>query len=109
MQSFVVRRWHGRVRTADAERYLAIMRDVSIPDYRKTPGNLGAFCAHRAEGEVTHIETVSFWRSREDIVAFAGEDITLAYYYDIDDQFLLEKERHVTHFDAFGELPSGRS
>ena len=104
IRSFVVRRWHGRVRTADAERYLEITAKTAIPGYRNTPGNLGAVVAHRVDGDVTHVETVSFWRSRADIVAFAGDDISVARYYDFDDDFLLEKEPHVVHFDAVGEL-----
>jgi hypothetical protein len=46
----IARRWHGRVPATKAEEYLGLMRDVALPDYRSTAGNLGAWCLHRREG-----------------------------------------------------------
>ena len=102
----IARRWHGRVPQAKAEAYLALMRDVALPDYRSTPGNRGAWCLSRGEGEVVHVEMLTFWDGMEAIARFAGEDVERAKYYDFDDHFLIEKEPSVLHFDAFGE-PGG--
>ncbi len=101
--TFIVRRWHGRVRHGDVEEYLRLMNEVAIPDYRKTPGNLGAFCLHRLENDIAHIEMLSLWRNIHDIAVFAGDDVGLARYYPFDDRFLLEKEPFVEHFVASGE------
>jgi hypothetical protein len=38
----IVRNWHGRVPADLADRYLAMTREVALPDYKATPGNLGA-------------------------------------------------------------------
>lgn len=98
----IARRWHGRVPAEKAEPYLVLMRDVAIPDYRSTEGNCGAWCLQRSEGDVVHVEMLTFWRDEAAIRRFAGDDITIAKYYDFDDEFLIEKEKHVVHFDVTG-------
>jgi len=94
----IARRWHGRVAAEKADAYLALMREVAIPDYQAVAGNRGAWCLHRRDGDVVHVETLTFWDDEESIRGFAGEDIAVARYYDFDDDFLIEKEPHVLHF-----------
>jgi hypothetical protein len=57
----IARRWHGRVPTAKAEEYLRLMEDVGLPDYRGTEGNRGAWCLHRGDGDVVHVEMFTLW------------------------------------------------
>jgi hypothetical protein len=33
----IVRNWHGRTPSALADRYLALMREVALPDYNRRP------------------------------------------------------------------------
>jgi heme-degrading monooxygenase HmoA len=54
----------------------------------------------RTDKDVTHFLLTSFWDSVESIRRFAGEDYTQARYYDEDDDFLLEREPLVTHYDV---------
>lgn len=98
----IARRWHGRVPAAKAEDYARLMREVAIRDYQATPGNRGAWCLTRADGDIVHFEMLTFWDNAAAIAAFAGEDIERARYYDFDDDFLLEKEPHVLHFAVAG-------
>ena len=37
----------------------------------------------------------------EAIKRFAGEDYRVSYYFDFDDDFLIEKEPHVRHWDMY--------
>ena len=96
----IARRWHGRVPAVKAEEYLRLMEQVGLPDYRSTGGNRGAWCMHRREGDVVHVEMFTFWDDFEAIGCFAGDDLTKAKYYDFDSSFLLELETEVTHFDV---------
>jgi hypothetical protein len=111
----IARRWHGRVPAAKAGEYLRLMREVALPDYRSTEGNRGAWCLHRRDGDVVHVEMFTLWVDEAAIRRFAGEDdgaapppgrreggciIAAAKYYDFDDDFLLEKEPYVTHFEV---------
>ena len=104
----IVRNWRGRVPAAKAAAYLDLMREVAIPDYRKTPGNLGAWALSRPEGEIVHVEMLTFWTGLDAIRAFAGADVDKAKYYDFDADYLLEMEPSVRHYEAFGDSPAGR-
>ena len=42
---------------------------------------------------------VTFWESEEAIRSFAGDDISVAKYYDFDKDFLLELEPCSTHYE----------
>jgi heme-degrading monooxygenase HmoA len=96
----IARRWHGRVPADKAEEYLKLTKEVGLADYRRTSGNLGAWCLHRREGDVVHVETFSFWENEAAIRRFAGEDMLKAKYYDFDPDFLLEMEPEVLHFEV---------
>jgi hypothetical protein len=99
----IVRNWHGRVPSALTDRYLTLMREVALPDYKSTPGNLGAWCLTRREGEITHFEMLTFWTDLDAIRRFAGEDYEKAKYYDFDAEFLIEQEPQVRHYEAVSE------
>ncbi|GAA3658346.1 hypothetical protein [Microbacterium marinilacus] len=46
------------------------------------------------------MRTFSFWTSRDDITAFAGDDIGIAVFYPEDDRYLIDRETTVDHFDV---------
>ena len=98
----IARRWHGRVPAAKAEEYLKLTKDVGLADYRSTSGNLAAWCLHRREDNVVHVETFTLWESENAIRRFAGDELTKAKYYDFDPDFLLEMEPQVMHFEVIG-------
>lgn len=96
----IARRWHGRVPEAQAKDYLNLSERVGLADYRSTPGNVGAWCLHRRDGDVVHVEMFTLWEDLEAIRRFAGEELTRAKYYDFDQGFLLEMEPEVVHFEV---------
>jgi hypothetical protein len=96
----IARRWHGRVPAVKGAEYLRLMEQVGLPDYRSTEGNRGAWCLHRREGDVLHVEMFTFWDDEAAIRRFAGDDLLKAKYYDFDPGFLLELEPEVIHFDV---------
>ena len=97
----MVRIWHGRTKTADAEAYRQFVIDTGIKEYTSVEGNLGAQIWQQKEGDITHIWTVSWWKNIESIKAFAGDEIEKAKYYDEDRKYLLEFEPTVVHYEAF--------
>lgn len=101
----IARRWHGRVRIERSAEYLELMRRVALPDYAGTPGNRGAWCLHRVEGDIVHVEMLTFWADEAAIARFAGSDISVAKYYDFDAEFLLEMEACVLHFQMVAPTP----
>ena len=96
----IARAWHGRVRRADRDRYLDFLHRIGLKDYERTPGNRGIQVLRRDEGEVTHYLLLTLWDSWDAIRAFAGDDVARARYYPEDQDFLLEFEPTVTHWEV---------
>ncbi|MGA8440881.1 MAG: antibiotic biosynthesis monooxygenase [Candidatus Sulfotelmatobacter sp.] len=97
----IARMWHGKTRVRDADAYLDYLFKSGIPAYRETMGNRGAWVLRRMEGDAAHFITLSFWESRDAIVAFAGADIEVAKYYPEDEKYLMELEPTVIHYELF--------
>lgn len=97
----IARMWHGVVPVAKSDEYLGLMRTIAIPDYKKTPGNRGAFALREIRGDEAHFVMLTFWESREAIQTFAGKDVEAAKYYDFDRDFLLEMEPFVKHYELY--------
>ena len=96
----IARIWRGRVRASDLTAYREYIARTGLRDYRETPGNRGAYVLTRADGEVGHVLTLSFWDSYDSIARFAGEDYRRARYYPEDAQFVLEFPEHVEHYEV---------
>jgi heme-degrading monooxygenase HmoA len=96
----IARTWHGRVPTSKAVDYHQYLLRTGLADYTATPGNRGVQVLRRTEGEVTHFLLVTFWDSLDAIKRFAGDDYSRARYYPEDDDYLLEKEPFVIHYEV---------
>lgn len=101
----IARTWHGRVPAAKAETYHEYLLRTGVADYSHTPGNRGVYVLRRVEGEVAHFLLITYWESVEAIKRFAGEDYERARYYPEDDEFLLEREPFVTHYEVLLAAP----
>ena len=99
MTEEILRRWAGRIRTRDAVAYRDYISGTGGTDYIRTPGNRGYRMLMRDLGDgTTEVVTESLWTSLDAIKAFAGEDIIVARYYPRDDDFLIDRPAHVTHY-----------
>lgn len=102
----IARIWRGWVKPEDAAAYADYTERHGLVDYRRTPGNRGAWLLQRRDGERTEIIMLSFWDSYDAIKAFAGADITRARFYPEDDRFLVAREWTVTHHEVVaGSVP----
>ncbi|MCI0398111.1 MAG: antibiotic biosynthesis monooxygenase [Chloroflexi bacterium] len=97
----IARIWHGVTPAAKADEYVEFLYRTGIPDYLATKGNQGAYILRRIEGDQAHFLTLTFWESAEAVRRFSGPDMEKAYYYPEDDEFLLEKEPTVMHYEVF--------
>ena len=85
-----------------------------MKDFAATPGNRGVYMIRRTVGDRCEFQIISLWDSMDAIKGFAGDDADRARYYPEDEQFLLDMEPLVRHFEvaeALGDpsLASGRS
>jgi heme-degrading monooxygenase HmoA len=90
--------WRGATTRANAAAYARYVAETGLVGYRATPGNRGAHVLQRDVGELTEIVTLSFWDSLDAIKSFAGENVETAVFYARDDDYLVERDLHVTHF-----------
>jgi len=103
----IARIWRGAVRAQDADAYAAYVQRTGIEGYQRTPGNRGAWLLWRVEGERAEFVTLSFWESRAAIEGFAGPDIDRTVFYPDDDQFLIERDLTVRHYEVAGPDEAG--
>lgn len=99
----IVRIWHGRVPTSKAQAYREFVNAQAIPDYQSVEGNISVHILERAEGDLTHFISLTFWKDLDSIKAFAGENVETAKYYPEDKDFLLEFEPTVIHYEVVGQ------
>ena len=100
----IARIWHGVVPISKAEQYLDLMHRIALPEYLSTRGNRGAWCLYRTEADVTHFEMLTFWDDVDSIKRFAGDDYSMAKYYDFDSDYLIEMEPGVRHYDVHSQI-----
>ena len=100
--AMIARMWHGRVPANKTQEYRKFLNERALPDYQSVPGNISVHILERREGEVTHFITMTFWKDREAIKGFAGDDGEAAKYYPEDKAFLLEFEPTVVHYEVVG-------
>jgi heme-degrading monooxygenase HmoA len=96
----LARLWHGITLASKADDYVAYLNKTGIGDYQATEGNLGVQLLRRIEGDQAHFLIVTFWESVEAIKKFAGEEYEKARYYPEDQNFLLEFEEKVVHYEV---------
>lgn len=99
----IARMWHGVTPAEKADEYVKYLNETGVPDYQATEGNRGVFVLRRIEGDRAHFITLSLWESLDAIRGFAGDDVERARYYPEDEDFLLEFEPTVTHYEVVAE------
>ena len=93
----ILRKWTGRIKTAERQRYVDYVLETGAGGFDATPGNLGYQILLRDLGDGSTVTTLSWWSSMDAIRAFAGPEPEIARYYPEDDHFLLQRPRHVEH------------
>ena len=99
----IARIWRGTVRTGDADEYARYIRDTGFAEYGRTEGNRGAWMLRRDDRGETEFLTLSVWGSRDDIKAFAGEDIEAAVLYPEDEKYLIGGSS-IAHYEVVEQV-----
>jgi heme-degrading monooxygenase HmoA len=103
----IARIWRGITLKEKADDYLAYLHETGLKDYASTAGNRGVTILRRDQGEHCEIMLISLWDSMDAVRAFAGENPDRSVYYPEDDQYLLQMEPLVRHYDVAEHIPSG--
>jgi len=99
----IMRLWHGKVALKKADEYEKFMISKAAPDYSSADGLQKLYFQRKNEVTIAHFLLVTIWDSLEAVKNFAGDNPEIAKYYPEDDDFLLEKEKHVSLYQVFYE------
>ena len=99
----IMRLWHGKVAIEKADEYEKFMIERAAPDYGTVEGLIKLYFQRKNEEKKAHFLLVTLWDSIESVKKFAGDNPEIAKYYPEDDDFLLEKEEHVSMYEVFYE------
>ena len=103
----IARIWRGFAREQDKDTYFDYLRKTGLKDYAAVPGNRGVWVLRRVANGKAEFTLISLWDSWDAIRTFAGPDYEKAVYYPEDEQFLLEKEPNVTHYEVLASPDAG--
>ena len=81
-------------------RPLILVNTPQITTSRR-PRKCGPAHLRRIEGDTGHVLMVTFWESEVALRAFAGDNVSVAKYYDFDEDFLLELEACSLHCEMY--------
>lgn len=101
----IARIWHGKTDQSDFENYSTFLKEVAIPEYKKTEGFKGLNFLRKIKNGEAHFNLITYWDNLEIIKNFAGQDLEKAKYYPEDSDFLLEFEERVEHYEVFASTP----
>jgi heme-degrading monooxygenase HmoA len=96
----IARIWRGLTAADRADAYVEYFNDTGLKDFSSTPGNRGVYVIRRTIGDRCEFQIISLWDSMDAIQKFAGADAERSRYYPEDEQFLLEMEPLVRHFEV---------
>jgi heme-degrading monooxygenase HmoA len=96
----IARTWHGVTAAARANEYFDYLKKTGVPEYQATKGNQGVYVLRRLVGDQAHFQLLTLCESDDAIKRFSGSEMNKAKYYPEDEQFLLELEPNVTHYEV---------
>jgi len=100
----IARHWHGKTPASKGEEYKNLLLRIAIPDYQGTQGFSGLNFLYRLENNEAHFDLITYWDTYESIIRFAGNDFQKAKYYIEDNDFLIEFEENVKHYEVFATV-----
>ncbi len=96
----IARVWRGATRAEDAAAYADYVERSGMEAARELPGSRATLVLHRIDGDRAEFVTVLLFDSLEDVRAFAGDDLERARFFPEDDDWLVERDLEVRHYEA---------
>jgi antibiotic biosynthesis monooxygenase (ABM) superfamily enzyme len=96
----IARVWRGATIAEDADAYAAYLEATGMRNAREIPGSRGTLVLRRMRGGYAEFETIMLFDKLEDVRAFAGDELEVAVFFDLDDEYLVERDLEVRHYEA---------
>ena len=100
----IARVWRGATLAENGDEYAAYLEETGMRTAREIPGNRGTLVLRRMRGGYTEFETILLFDELEDVRAFAGDELEVAVFFDLDDTYLVERDLEVRHYKADVQL-----
>lgn len=101
IEYMIARIWHGKTSASNFDEYSEFLKNVAIRDYQNTQGFKGLSFLRHIKNDEGHFKLITYWENLEVIKNFAGQNFENAKYYPEDNNFLLEFEQNVQHYEVF--------
>jgi heme-degrading monooxygenase HmoA len=96
----IARIWRGTTRAAQADEYQRYLERTGLAEYAATEGNKGVIALRRINGDRAEFFLLTLWESMDAVRRFAGDDVEQAVFYAEDEEFLIDKDTRVVHYDV---------
>ena len=96
----IARTWRGETEPANADRYVAHLRDRTLPVLMGLPGYKGAYVLRLASGPRVEFTVVTLWESLDAIRGFAGPDAAVAVVPPEARELLASFDDRAAHWDV---------
>ncbi|HEU4662489.1 MAG TPA: antibiotic biosynthesis monooxygenase [Dokdonella sp.] len=96
----IARIWRGITPAERADAYIAHLGETLLKAAAATPGNRGVTVLRRLQGEHSEIVLITLWDSMDAVRAFAGENPERSVYDPEDENYLLDMEPLVRHYEV---------
>lgn len=83
----ISRTWHGIVPIEMRDAFERYEFETGVKDTKAIPGNRGAYLNIVEQGEYAHFFLCTKWDSMESVIAYAGNNPTIAVTYPEDDSY----------------------
>jgi antibiotic biosynthesis monooxygenase (ABM) superfamily enzyme len=96
----IARVWRGATLAENAEAYAAYLEETGMRSARDIPGSRGTLVLRRPRAGYAEFETILLFESMEDVRGFAGDELEAAVFFEKDDEYLVERDLEVRHYDV---------
>jgi heme-degrading monooxygenase HmoA len=103
----IARVFHGVTTKHKKAGFIRQLERTGLKDFANMRGNKGAYVFARDLGGNTDFMIVSFWDSIDAVKQFAGVDVEKTRFYLNDEDFMLEFEPKIKHYEVVARVPDG--
>ena len=96
----IARVWRGATLAENGDAYAAYLEESGMRAARAIPGARGTLVLRRVRAGYTEFETILLFDSLADVRGFAGDDVDRAVFFAQDDEYLVERDLEVEHYEV---------
>lgn len=96
----IARVWRGATLAENGDAYAQYLEETGMRNAREIPGARGTLVLRRERAGYAEFETILLFETMEDVRGFAGDELDAAVFFELDDQYLVERDLAVRHYEV---------